>query len=173
MNTIPDAYDAVIQLLEDAADGAQTHGAALGLTHNNEAKLRLDLTTLVGVPAGPNNTPPAVPGRKSLWNTAQATKSAKTAALRTTQSNNRFLARTCIRSLMPILGEEWNAQWKTAGIEGGSLAVPAGSNRNLAQQTRQPPRRAVQPRRRAGTGGKSLTRCGLPLQVSGCRGPFA
>ena len=125
MNTIPDAYDAVVQLLEDAADGAQTHGPALGLTHNNEPKLRLDLTTLVGTPAGPGNTPPAVPGRKSLWNTAQATKSAKTAALRTIQSNNRFLARTCIRSLMPVLGEDWNSAWQTAGFEGGSLAVPA------------------------------------------------
>jgi len=124
MNTIPDAYDPVIQLLEDAADGAQTHGVAVGLVHNNEAALRANLTALVGTPAGPANVPPAVPGLKALWNTAQANKSTKTAALRTAQSNGRFLARTCIRSLMPVLGEDWNSAWQDAGFTGGSLAVP-------------------------------------------------
>ncbi len=123
-NSIPEAYDPLIQLLEDAADGAQTHGVAIGLVHNDEAKLRLNLTAPVGTPAGPANVPPAQPGLKSLWNTAQATKTAQTAALRTTQSNHRFLARTCIRSLFPVLGEDWNSAWQTAGFEGGSLAVP-------------------------------------------------
>jgi hypothetical protein len=132
-NTIPDAYDPVIQLLEDAADGAQAHGAALGLINNNETKLRLDLTALVGTPAGPGNVPPAVPGLKALWNTAQASKTAKTAALRTVQSNGRFLARTCIRSLMPVLGEDWNSAWQDAGFTGGSLAVPANPLPNLQQ----------------------------------------
>jgi len=125
MNAIPDAYEPVIQLLEDAADGAQVHGVAIGLVHNNEAALRAKLTALVGTPAGPNNTPPAVPGLKALWNTAQANKSAKTAALRTAQSNGRSLARTCIRSLMPVLGEDWNSAWNDAGFTGGSLAVPS------------------------------------------------
>ena len=31
-NTIPTAYDPLVQLLEDAADGAHTHGAAIGLS---------------------------------------------------------------------------------------------------------------------------------------------
>jgi hypothetical protein len=135
MNTIPDAYDPVIQLLEDAADGAHTHGAALNLTHNNEAALRANLTALVGTPGGPNNTPPAVPGLKALWNTAQTNKSSTTAALRTAQSNGRFLARTCIRSLMPVLGEDWNAAWDEAGFTGGSLAVPTNPL-TLLQQLR-------------------------------------
>lgn len=123
-NSIPEGYDSVIQLLEDAADGAQTHGVAVGLVHNNETKIRLDLTALIGTPAGPNNTPPAVPGLTALWNTAKTNKSSKTAALRTAQSNGRFLARTCIRSLMPVLGEDWNSAWNDAGFTGGSLAVP-------------------------------------------------
>ena len=132
-NTIPDAYEPIVQLLEDAADGAQTHGNAVGLTHNNEPKLRLDLTALVGTPAGPNNTPPAVPGLKALWNTAQANKSSKTGALRTVQSNGRFLARTCLRSLFPVLGETWSAQWQAAGFEGGSLAIPVNPLPTLQQ----------------------------------------
>ena len=123
-NSIPEAYDPLVQLLEDAADGAHTHGVAIGLVHNDEAKLRLNLEALVGTPAGPANVPPAQPGLKALWNTAQAIKTAQTAALRTAQSNGRFLARTCIRSLFPVLGEDWNAQWQAAGFDGGSLAIP-------------------------------------------------
>ena len=132
-NSIPKAYEPIVQLLEDAADGAQTHGVAIGLVHNNEAALRARLTALVGTPAGPDNVPPAVPGLKALWNTAQANKTAKTAALRTVQSNSRFLARTCIRSLFPVLGEDWNSAWSEAGFEGGSLAVPTNPLPNLQQ----------------------------------------
>ncbi len=132
-NSIPIAYDPIIQLLEDAADGAQTHGVATGLVHNNEAALRANLTALVGTPAGPANVPPAVPGLKALWNTAQGNKSTKTAALRTVQSNGRFLARTCIRSLMPVLGEDWNSAWSDAGFTGGSLAIPTNPLPTLQQ----------------------------------------
>lgn len=149
-NSIPEGYDAIIQLLEDAADGAQTHGAATGLVHNGETALRTNLTSLVGTPAGPANVPPAVPGLKALWNTAQANKSSKTAALRTVQSNGRFLARTCIRSLFPVLGEDWNSAWSDAGFTGGSLAIPTNPlppSSNSAP-TMRPTRRA---RRRTST----------------------
>ena len=132
-NSPPIAYDPVIQLLEDAADGAHTHGATLGLAHNGETALRTNLTALVGTPAGPANVPPAVPGLKALWNTAQANKSAQTATLRTVQSNGRFLARTCLRSLFPVLGENWNAAWQEAGFTGGSLAIPANPLPTLQQ----------------------------------------
>ena len=64
---------------------------------------------------------------------ARSTRKAKTAALRTVQSNGRFLARTCIRSLMPVLGEDWNSAWQDAGFTGGSLAVPANPLPNLQQ----------------------------------------
>jgi hypothetical protein len=124
-NITPESYDPLIQALEDAADGARTHGAAIGLAHNPEDKIRATLVALVGKPAGPGGTPPAVPGSKALWNAAQANKSAKTAALRTVCSNARLYVRTCIRSLMAVLGEHWNAQWSAAGFTGGSLAVPA------------------------------------------------
>lgn len=132
-NSIPKAYDPIVQLMEDTADGAHTHGAAVGLVHNDEAAIRADLTALVGTPAGPDNTPPAVPGLKAVWNTAQANKSTKTAALRTVQSNGRFLARTCLRSLFPLLGEDWNSAWSDAGFTGGSLAVPTNPLPNLQQ----------------------------------------
>ncbi len=124
-NSSPRPYAPLVQHLEDAADGAKTHGAAIGLVHNDEAHIRADLIALIGKPAGPGNVPPAVPGLKSLWNTALGDKTAKTTALRIVCSNNRVFARTCIRTLMPVLGEKWNSQWNAAGFTGGSLGVPA------------------------------------------------
>jgi hypothetical protein len=134
-NSSPTSYDPLVQALEDAADGAHTHGAAIGLVHNDEAHIRTDLIALVGKPAGPGGVPPAVPGFKALWNAAQADKSAKTAAFRTVCSNARLFVRTCIRSLFPVLGESWNAQWNAAGFTGGSLAVPTNPL-TLLQQMR-------------------------------------
>jgi hypothetical protein len=124
-----------VQALEDAADGAHTYGMAVGLAHNDETHIRIDKDALVGAPAGPGGVPPANPGLKALWNVAQANKSAKTAAFRTVCSNSRLYVRTCIRTLFPVLGESWNAQWNAAGFTGGSLAVPANPL-TLLQQLR-------------------------------------
>jgi hypothetical protein len=52
-NQIPQPYDPLIQLLEDAADGAHQHGVAIGLKQNTETAIRADLTALTGQPAGP------------------------------------------------------------------------------------------------------------------------
>ena len=132
-NSAPKSYDPIVQHLEDAADGAHTHGVAVGLAHNDEVKIRADLNALVGTPAGPNGVPPATPGLKSLWNVAQANKTSKTAALRTACSNARLFVRTCIRTLMPVLGQSWNTNWNAAGFTGGSLAVPANPLTMLQQ----------------------------------------
>jgi len=121
---IPEAYDPLVQLLADAADGAHQHGAAVGLKQNTEAALRADLVALVGQPADPGGEAPAVPGLKALWNDAKANKSAQTAALRTAQSNARALAMTCINTLKPVLGAHWGGAWNAAGFTSSSLAVP-------------------------------------------------
>lgn len=68
-NEIPKSYDALIELMEDAADGAHTHGGAVGLKQNTEADIRLDLEALTGRAAGPGGVPPAVPGLRSLLST--------------------------------------------------------------------------------------------------------
>lgn len=123
-NKIPESYDPLIQLAEDAADGAATHGAAIGLNAVTQTTIRTALEAVVGKAAGPGGVPAAVPGLKALWNDAKADKTAATATLRTAKSNGRYLARMCIRSLAPVLGESWNASWNAAGFTGGSLAVP-------------------------------------------------
>ena len=43
-NSSPTSYDPLIQALEDAADGAHTHGATIGLYHCDEAHIRADTT---------------------------------------------------------------------------------------------------------------------------------
>src|ERR1039458_9766408 len=123
---VPESYDPLVQLLEDAADGANKYGAAIGLKQNTEPSIRTDLTALIGVP-------PAVPGLKSLWNAAKANKTAKTAALRTAESNGRALAMTCIGALKPVLGQQWNSAWNAAGFTGGSIAVPTHPQALLLQ----------------------------------------
>jgi hypothetical protein len=124
-NQIAQAYDPLVQLLEDSADGAATHGASIGLKQNTEADIRTDLEALVGTPA--------VPGLKALWNTAKSTKSDMTAAFRTAKSNGRTLAMTCIGSLKPVLGQQWGSAWNAAGFVAGSLAVPANPMTMLQQ----------------------------------------
>ena len=123
-NQIPKIYDPLVQLLQDAADGANQHGATIGLKQNTEPDIRADLTALIGVPAGPNNNPPAEPGLKALWDTAKAKKTTMTAALRSVESNGRALAMACIGTLKPVLGTQWNSAWNAAGFTTRSLAVP-------------------------------------------------
>jgi hypothetical protein len=74
-----------------------------------------------------------VPGLKALWNDAKANKTAKTATLRTAQSNGRTLAMTCIGTLKPVLGQQWGSAWNAAGFTDGSLAVPTNPLVKLQQ----------------------------------------
>ena len=121
-NTIPKSYDQLIEQLEDAGDGAATHGAAVGLKQNDEAALRATLEALTGKPAVGNA--PAVPGHKATWNDAKANKTAKTGHLRTAVSNGRTLLMTCIATLKAAFGQKWNSQWNAVGFTDNSLAVP-------------------------------------------------
>ena len=134
-NRIPKTYEPLIELMVAAAHGAQIYGATVGLVHNTEAHIRADLAALAGAPAGPGGDPPAQLGARFLWNETKSDKSAKLVALRTAIATGRFLARMCIRTLMPVLGESWNAQWVSVGLHNGSLAVPADP-RTLLQQLR-------------------------------------
>ena len=134
-NEIPERFDLVVEMLEDAADGAQAHGAAINLKQNDEAALRAILNELVGTPAGPGNVPPAVPGLKDKWNIAKAAKVSGTSGFRSAKSNGRALARACIGVLKPSLGDQWNNAWQAAGFTNHSIAVP-GNALALLQQLR-------------------------------------
>src|ERR1051326_5649187 len=132
-NEIPKSYEPLIELMEDAADGLHTHEVALAVLQNTEAKTRIDLTRLIGTPAAPGV--PAVPGLKSLWNAAKADKTAKTALARSAMSNGRALLMTCIGSLKPIFGQQWNSQWNAVGFTDSSLRVPTNPMVKLQQMS--------------------------------------
>jgi hypothetical protein len=132
-NEIPREYEPLVELLHDATDGATTHGAAIGVKANDGPTLQATLDSLVGIPAGPNNVPPAIPGLKALWNTAKANKSATTAALRAAISNGRALAMACVGTLKPRLGNSWTAAWQAAGFQGGSLETPKNPQARLLE----------------------------------------
>ena len=123
-NSIPQGYNQLTQHAEDAADGAHTHGATIGLVHVTETTIRTALENLIGKPAGPGGNPPASPGLKALWNVAKANKTAKTAAARTATSNGRHLFQACINNLKTPFGNTWNSRWNVVGLTAGSLAVP-------------------------------------------------
>jgi len=122
MYETPRSYDGIVQHLEDAADGAHTHGAAINLKQNDETAIRGNLEDLTGKPAAGGN--PAVPGLKDKWNDAKANKTAMTAALRSVESNGRGLVMTCISTLKPGFGNKWNSQWNAVGFTDNSLEVP-------------------------------------------------
>ncbi len=132
-NQIPQSYDPLVQLLEDAADGAHTHGISIGLKQNTEIAIRADLIALTGAPGGQGNVPPAVPGLKSLWNAAKTNKVNLSAAFRTAQSNGRSLGMTCVGTLKPVLGQQWGSAWNAAGFTESSLAMPTNPMVKLQQ----------------------------------------
>jgi hypothetical protein len=123
-NKITRTYNPLVQLGEDAADGAATHGAAIGMAQHTEPKIRAVLETVVGKPAGPGGTPPAVPGLKGLLNAALANKVQKTALRNSARSNGRALAGNVVTVLKPRLGKEWSADWKAVGFTTGNLSIP-------------------------------------------------
>ena len=122
-NSSPRSYGNLIEQLEEAADGAHAYEQIIGLAHNTEVNIRMDLDALIGKPAGPGGVPAAVPGLKSLWNTARASRVTANHNFAEACLAARIYTRVCIHSLAPVLGESWNNRWVTAGFNLGSLSI--------------------------------------------------
>lgn len=121
---IPKTKDPVLHLLIDAEDGATIHGAAIKLLHNTAAVIKDKREALVGIPAGPNDIPPAVPGLISLLGEAKTAKSRAAGTLRSKISNGRALAMSVVDSLKPAFGRDWNGAWNEVGFTNGKLVIP-------------------------------------------------
>ena len=119
LNAIPQNYDPLVSLAEDAADGAQDYGTDIGLAQNTEAKIRADLWDLAGKSGDPTK-----PGKQALYVAAKAAKVAGTAARRSAESNARAFCATAVGVLKNFLGTEWNSAWQAVGFTDGSLAIP-------------------------------------------------
>lgn len=117
---IPDSPDALISLATEAADGAASEGAAIGLTQNTAAKILADLKAVTGDPAA---TPP-LPGTRNAYNAAKAAKVAANSNRRTVENSARTFCTSAVGMLKNYLGAQWNSQWQEAGFINGSLAIP-------------------------------------------------
>lgn len=109
-NEIPRIYTDVITLAEDAADGAETHGAAIGLKQNTGTSLRTELMALA-----------AAEGNAALKRTAKATA---VTANKTADSNGKAFIARFIQLEKPRLGSQWGPLWQEAGFSGGSISNP-------------------------------------------------
>lgn len=123
-NRIPDAVDKLIASMDEAADGAALHGAALPLRINTEADIRADLLALAGDPADPATTP----GAQALWLAAKSSKAAKTNLKKTADTNARVFISNAVKVLQPRLGNQWNSAWQAVGFSNGKLSIPTTEN---------------------------------------------
>ena len=117
-NPIPEPYNPLVALAEDAADGAQQHEAAIGLLQNKEAAIRNDRAALTGAETD------ALAKR--------AAKSAATAALRTADSNGKTFIALFVRTGKVTIASDWNTTWGQAGFPVGTLAIPATPDARFA-----------------------------------------
>ena len=129
---IPVSYQPLVKLLAQAADGARSHGAAVGLKQNIEAVLRPELEAIIG-PSGSNQGPPATPSLKARWNAAKAYKVDASSRLLVAKADGRGLALACVNALKARLGLRWSNVWQAAGFTAGSLRVPEDPLTTLQQ----------------------------------------
>ncbi|HEX8371590.1 MAG TPA: hypothetical protein VF585_02325 [Chthoniobacterales bacterium] len=108
-NEIPTSYTDVVALGEDAADGAQTHGVAIGLKQNTEAAIRADLASLI-----------------AAENTVALKRTAKTTANgvhKTADSNGKAFIARFIQFEKPRFGDEWGHSGRKPGLPEDLLAT--------------------------------------------------
>ncbi len=108
-NRVPNKYDLLVALAEDAADGAATHESAIGLLQNTEARIRTDLNALESA--------------QQTFQTARTTSRALTSAQRTADANGKAFIDAAKGVLAPVLGKQWSTAWVATGFI-TSLEVP-------------------------------------------------
>ncbi len=117
-NQIPyTPIERLFALAEDMADGAQAHGAAIGLLQNTEAAIRSALT--------------AAQAAGSTFQAARADKNAKSSTRQIADSNVKSFIAATKKILSLSLGNQWSAEWAAAGWTTPSLVVPASTPERL------------------------------------------
>lgn len=119
-NRIPRKLKQLIPLGEEAAKGAQSHGSAVGLALNTAAKIRADLTRLVG----DDTIVPPVVGSVAKYNRAKAAKVLATKDRNAAVQRGRDFNSATIGALSPRLGKRWSSGWNAVGFTNSSLALP-------------------------------------------------
>ncbi|HET6408049.1 MAG TPA: fibronectin type III domain-containing protein [Chthoniobacteraceae bacterium] len=105
-----------------ALTGAITHGAAIGLEHNNAEAIGADYHRLFGDPAA--TLPELRIGKQGEYREAVAQAIAATAANQLTVKSCQDFFVAAVDLLRPSFGRYWNTAWNTAGFTFGTLKVP-------------------------------------------------
>ena len=109
-NPIPTKLDELFTAAEDAADGANQFGAAIGLHHNTEAAIRADLADATT--------------KEEDYQAARSAKKPLSTAVRVQDSNSKAFILLARDVLVPHLGGQWNEAWLATGFPNQSLEVP-------------------------------------------------
>lgn len=120
-NEIPVNLDKLISLATEAANGAAKMAGKVPLEQNTEAKIRKDLTAVIGLP----NEKPPVPGARSRYDQAKTAKVDATSARRAEAVKGCAFVAKAVGLFKNHLGTHWNSAWQAVGFSAGSLSVPA------------------------------------------------
>ena len=96
---------------EDAADGANQFGVAIGLHHNPEAAIRTDLGDAMT--------------KEEEFQAARSGKKPLSTGVRVQDSNGKAFILLARDVLVPHLGGEWNEAWLEVGFLNNSLKLPS------------------------------------------------
>lgn len=116
-NPIPDALPQLFALAEDAADGAQAQGAAIGLKQNIEAVIRADLL--------------AAKTAEQNYAAAKTAKDTLSTNLRVADSNGRSFIKAASAYFSQTLSEDWTTAWAATGFPDQSTAIPTTQDARL------------------------------------------
>ena len=109
-NPIPPTNPQLFALAQDAADGADVHGIAIGILQNTAAKISADLT--------------AARAAEATYAASKTAKDTASANLRQADSNARAFIKALAAYYTQIISDGWTAAWEATGFPNLSTAVP-------------------------------------------------
>lgn len=110
-NQIPKKLSELFSFTDQIADGLGLLGVMLGMVHNTETLVRVDLLTAETA--------------FDLYNQARAAKLGLTAAQGTADANGRTYIATARNVIASFLGSEWTQVWEPTGFPNQSTAIPS------------------------------------------------
>ncbi len=116
-NPIPAVVAPLLALAEDAADGAHTFQAGIGLKQNLEVNIRADITALRTA--------------EQNYAAAKTAKDTFSSNLQTADSNGRAFIKAASALFKQVISESWSDAWAATGFPDGSTAIPTTQEERL------------------------------------------
>ena len=109
-NPSPPTNSQLFALAQDAADGADVHGIAIGILQNTATKISAELT--------------AARAAEATYAASKTAKDTVSANLRQADSNARAFIKALAAYYTQIISDGWTAAWEATGFPNLSTAVP-------------------------------------------------